>query len=305
LAHNSYIRAGAVWANASPVTSAEFNLFDVAQFKSINGDDGGSWSPASAIVLGGSGLNVTGDSVLTKITGSFVTGALTVSTGSLVVNDNAVVTINGDMTLGATGTVVYLSGSTSTWNSGAVFACAANATFTGTLTLNTTSNIVLGSASVDRLQQGTPYANQTNWLPQTGSSSGTWTNQVVGTAIELPLDLPDGSTLTSVSVYVTAASGHAALPAVMPAFQLRYVARTGGVSAIGAGAVDSSGTVAAFEANHAITLSGLTEVTSRVSAGGRYIIELTAESGANSAIGLRMTGWTATYTVTKYDRGLG
>lgn len=57
MAHNGYIRAGAIWVTGTTVLGSEWNKFDVAQFKSINGDDGGTWNPATPIVIGGQGIN--------------------------------------------------------------------------------------------------------------------------------------------------------------------------------------------------------------------------------------------------------
>lgn len=303
MAHNSYVRAGAVWNNGSAVTSAEFNLFDVAQFKSINGDDGGTWSPAAIIILGGAGLNVTGPATIGNIVSATVpaSGLITVQSGGIIqVNASGSVVVNGTLTLSTTGALAALSGSSSVWNSGAVFNCTANATFNGTLTLTTTGNVLLGSSSVTRVQEGTPWASTSNWIPDAAIPGGA-NNVTTGTKIYLPLDLPSGATLTSVTVYATGAAGHAGLPAVMPMYSVLEGATDGTTISYG-GVVDPSATTAAFQVNHATTLA-VSAATNRATK--RYFIEYSAESGANALAGLKITSWTATYTVTQYDRGVG
>lgn len=301
MGHNAFIRAGGgvgVWNNGSAVTPAEFSAFDNAQYSAIH-EGGGTWSAASVIVIGGLGINITGPSVLDDITGSTITGDVTILAGGYIqVNDNASIALNGDLAFGATGTLVAVSGSSCTWNSGATFNCTANATFNGTLTLTTTADIALGSASVTRVQEGTPWASSSNWVP---GSFGVASNAATGTTVYLPLDIPNGATLTSVTVYAIGAPAHVALPAVMPAYSVLVGATDGSSSTLGA-AIDASGTTAAFQANHATTLA-VSAVTDR--AAKRYFIEYTAESGANSLVGLKINSWTATYTVTKYDRGVG
>lgn len=58
MSHNSYIRSGGTWASGSVLSSTEMAAFDAAQFKGLNADDGGTWSPSSQIILGGAGLRV-------------------------------------------------------------------------------------------------------------------------------------------------------------------------------------------------------------------------------------------------------
>ncbi len=141
MAHFDYIRPGAVWAALSVLTSNEEHLFDVHQFKSINGDDGGTWAPAAPIVIGGSGLHVTGpltadDADITITTGRYLTvnsgGHILGAAGSVVVwsgtntfshattlvtfgtwtfDADAALALNGATTMSATGTLVTAVGS--------------------------------------------------------------------------------------------------------------------------------------------------------------------------------------------------
>lgn len=60
MAHNTRIRPIGLWTLDSDVLTSEFEAFDLAQFESINGDQGGTWAPASQIEIGGAGLKVSG-----------------------------------------------------------------------------------------------------------------------------------------------------------------------------------------------------------------------------------------------------
>lgn len=106
MAHHNYARPGGVWAALSPLASNECHLFDVAIFKSVNGDDGGVYSPTSPLVFGGLGVNVTGqffasNADITVPSGKSlqITGTGTLTTaGTSVVNFGATVNFLGSST---------------------------------------------------------------------------------------------------------------------------------------------------------------------------------------------------------------
>ncbi len=56
MAHNARIRTFGFWTDTTPVTAAEYEAFDQAQFEAINGDLGGTWAPSAPIIIGGSGI---------------------------------------------------------------------------------------------------------------------------------------------------------------------------------------------------------------------------------------------------------
>lgn len=146
-----------------------------------------------------------------------------------------------------------------------------------------------GTASAAHVQPAGGFATTGDWT----YAAGAWTNAVVGTVLMIPLAIPNGVTVTAVSVLIDPAGGHGALPAVMPslAFRRRAIA-TGGATVIGT-ATDASANVAAYEPAHALTLSGLSEVID--TSIRDYHLFLTAESGANSAVG---TVWYGGVSVT-------
>lgn len=125
--------------------------------------------------------------------------------------------------------------------------------------------------------------NPTNYLPTGGAMLAQTTTAAIAYA---KLDLPQGSTLTGVTMYVIGAAGHAAFPGgkppVMPTFQIRKMAAALTSSAIGALQTDPSATAVAFEAVHSFSLTGLTEVIDNSSF--VYYVECKAENGAAPAI---------------------
>lgn len=60
MSHFAYTRPGGTWSAFSALFSADMASLDQKTFKSINGDDGGTWAPSSPITIGGSGINITG-----------------------------------------------------------------------------------------------------------------------------------------------------------------------------------------------------------------------------------------------------
>lgn len=64
MSHNARVRGPAdAWANVLPV---ELEILDENLASAINGDDGGCWAPSNPIVIGVSGLVVTGPTVLAR-----------------------------------------------------------------------------------------------------------------------------------------------------------------------------------------------------------------------------------------------
>ena len=78
MSHNVFSRKGLLWGNGSVPTARDFAMWDTAQYKGLNGDLGGSWSPAKPIVLGGSGVSLSG-------AGNVITGGVTTSMGGRLI----------------------------------------------------------------------------------------------------------------------------------------------------------------------------------------------------------------------------
>lgn len=123
MAHNPVIRGvvgSGLWTGV--VTAGEWELFDQRQFQAINGDLGGTWAPAAVIIIGGSGLRVTGAFEVTGVTtltgNALIQGStLTVTANSTIAGTcdfNGVVTINNDVMVQGSGTLFAFAASAST-----------------------------------------------------------------------------------------------------------------------------------------------------------------------------------------------
>lgn len=104
---------------------------------------------------------------------------------------------------------------------------------------------------------------------------------------------PHGATVTSITARLIGASGHGGLPANMPDVMFYKYSVDGSYTSIGT-ATDSSGTVGAYEANHAVTLGSMSEVLDYSTYS--YEILVSGEASTNAADDLDLTGASITYT---------
>ncbi len=123
MSHNDFVRPMGVWATLSVLEHFELEQFDLAQFQSINGDLGGTWNPASQIILGGSGL---------KVAAPFW------STGNFRVDTNA------DLRGGATVTGGNLAASLNITAQGTIHA---DGTIDSNANINATGNMTAGGSA--------------------------------------------------------------------------------------------------------------------------------------------------------------
>jgi hypothetical protein len=115
--------------------------------------------------------------------------------------------------------------------------------------------------------------------------------------IGIPLHLPDGATLTGVHVYIDPAGSHAGLPSTKPAIQVTRIKVTDNTkTTLGSVTTDGSATVGAYEAPHAISVTGLSSVVDRTIY--RYVVELANETGTNALANLAYLGTVVDYTLT-------
>jgi len=139
MSHFTYIGGSlGAWATGTPVGSGKWWQFDQAQFKSINGDEGGTWAPTAVIAIGGSyGLS---------ISAPLLVSGLATFTGSVALGNSTL----GDM-LTVTATQSYNGPEThngsSDWYNSAQF--HNNLYASGTFAAQ--ANASLGSSSTDTL----------------------------------------------------------------------------------------------------------------------------------------------------------
>ena len=158
MAHNAYVRPGGIWNLLSVLLSSEMATFDLRQYQSINGDLGGTWTPASVLIIGGAqGLRVTGPFVALDADITITSGrALTVNSGGTIaaqagsisnfagtwnLSGAGHVQSGGTLTVDSGGAVSVASGGATMWASGSTLT-----TNTGsTANINGAVNIKAGS----------------------------------------------------------------------------------------------------------------------------------------------------------------
>lgn len=157
------IRAPGMWLDTSVVEDTEFEQFDLNISRAVDGFAGGTYAPSAAIILGGSGLQMTGafvaNGAFTVNSNALFTENVTVSetlavnsfidlNGGLDVSGDA--SFHGNVALGDTG------GDNITVNG--QLACLASVTVSGTLSVN--GAVTLGDAAGDNIiVAGTLFAN--------------------------------------------------------------------------------------------------------------------------------------------------
>jgi hypothetical protein len=131
-------------------------------------------------------------------------------------------------------------------------------------------------------------------------SSGFVTSAATVQTIWYPILGPHGATVTAVTVYYDGAPAHAALPVEMPVISVQTeVVSSGSVVQIGA-QVDTSANTTAFQARHAVTLSGLSHVLNRATT--LSYVRLTTEWDTNALSGAIISPVAlVTYTVSEVD----
>jgi hypothetical protein len=112
--------------------------------------------------------------------------------------------------------------------------------------------------------------------------------------------MPDGCTVDSITAKLKPAGGHAGLPAGMPVIRFRkYI--LGNTSTLINSETDPSATLGTYQAFHAITVSGLSELISNSNT--LYLLDIFSEFGAGSLPGLLLAGVETTVDTTKLDAG--
>ncbi len=170
---------------------------------------------------------------------------------------------------------------------GADIAITGNKKFTWSSTGHFTfdNSVYVASRSETRSIETTPTYDPTKWAISEADGIASNTLFAGGPFILYPLDLPHGQTLTSVTVYYTGPGGHAAFPGgapTLPTAVVEYIDTTGGGATV-ASQVDTSATVAVYEAIHPIVVNCGGHAIVRSSR--RYYVKISAEAGANGING--------------------
>lgn len=276
------------WGIGDELTSAQINALDIDHTYPVDGHAGGTFTPSAPIILGGSGLQLT--------------------TTTHQVNSG------GRLTVKSGGEIRWEAGSTprfdevALFNLGATFGdvvtCNDDITFNGLAIFSGTSRPYLASRSLTRLQKSpTCLSHDNSGVSDWKGTGATQTTRVVGAVAVYDLDLPDGCTLTGVSVGFAGPSTDVGLPGTKPLLAIVKRRLTTGVQSTIASASDSSPDVGTYLAFHLNAVSAMSEVVDRTAY--RYCAVLTTESGDGSNAGANIYDCQATFTTTSMDDGAG
>lgn len=173
MAHNTLVRAGlAAWGADATITAAELWAIDQACESAINGDDGGTWAPTDPIILGGSGLQVTGDFSATGASLFTDCQGLTLTVGSIDIEVGTSIEVAGDINVLSGGNVNVLSGGEIEVRSGGIVDLLAGSTSTLAGTMNVASG---GTVSVQSGGALSTAAGSATALAGDATQLGRWT----------------------------------------------------------------------------------------------------------------------------------
>lgn len=174
---------------------------------------------------------------------------------------------------------------------------------TGGLTVSgsgTAARVKYASRSVTRARRFAPEEGTFDSTYFSFQNGGYFVQGNIGSAsvVESPINgLPNGATLTAVTLALQGAITHGGAPATMPTFRVYYrpynsITRT----QIGSTATDPYTSQATYDAMHTLAVSGLSHTID--TAANTYHVVATGEAGANSIVGLTLAGFTVTCTIT-------
>ncbi len=305
MAHNAYLATPGSFVTGYPLDSTGWETLNLYAYQALNGDAGGTWAPAAAIIIGGLGISLSG-TAHKVISG----GRLTVqSGGEFRVDAGATVTFNNNPTFNGAASFE----GTAQFDDDAAFNSTSE--FNGVPTFNVAPVVAAGihyalsSRSVTRIQ-GAPKL-----LSMNSSGVGDWeisgvTSNIapraraLGATLIFDLDVPHGSTLTGVSVGLTGSPTDVALPStagVMPTVVVTRRLLTTGVPGTVHTFTDTSVNLAAYQGFHLVGGGGLSEVIDRSLY--RYFAMVVTESGTGTNVGSIVYDCQATCTVTALDDG--
>lgn len=294
------------------ISETEINKMDVEITESVNGDQGGTWAPATPIALGGAGVQVTGAFDASNVTSlalssgggllSVPVGAQILVLGTQVVNAGGIVQWQAGAFLNVSaGATLAMSG---TMNAGGTINASGTINMSGTVTLSGATQIQNSPARVyTRTAKGVLTFDGSLWgsaadfgAPMRLVMTSFITPGAVDDMVPYVLDLPDGATLTSVSVSVKG-SAPAHLPTDRPTVHLYKLDLTTGTTTFVAAQVDASATAADYINNHDITISGLAEVVNAATT--VYVVRIEGEGTTGGVLGLRICAPRGTFTRTR------
>ena len=115
MAHFAYTRTPGTWTALSALSHAEMEDIDTKLYKAINGDEGGAWTPSTAIQIGGAGFSFGGATGHRVISGSALYinsgAAFQASSGATFTLDNGVtVSVQAQVSVVSNASIRHLPG---------------------------------------------------------------------------------------------------------------------------------------------------------------------------------------------------
>jgi hypothetical protein len=139
----------------------------------------------------------------------------------------------------------------------------------------------IGGASVDRVVESTAIPYGGTWAQLTGSGNYTSASVATPCYLTIPLDsdaLPDGCTLTDISVMIKPDNSHVSITGLtLPSIFLWSTDNSGTEVQIGSAGLDPSTTFTEYNLPHRISITSLTTVIDRSTK--TYQLRIAAESG--------------------------
>lgn len=253
-------------------------------------------------------------------TGCTLTGGMAVD-GSITINDGAVLRIDdggqintvagGEIFVDVDGSLnvdgyANLDGYTSITGTAAI---SATTTIGGALTIigaTEASNLTISDGNqlhysvriVTRTMRSTPWFDPDDI---TMGIDGSLTTQVAHSYFVVPFDMPNGSELFSLSIYVAPATTHTStLPTLPNIIFTKLHVRTGVTTELGTASDDSSNK-SEYEAVHDISIVGLSEIVDNTVY--KYSLYVQTEGTSNGLDQATYYPPTASFTVTDGDDG--
>lgn len=284
----------------SVIDHLQLNALDVFVSQSINGVTGGVIAPAAPIVIGGSGLQVTGDFQAASVSSLAMAAA-----SSFTVPATAVITLIGNQIINSGAVVQWQNGSFLTMVAGSTATLGGTTNAGGTVNLSGTTNLggtpqltggtTLGispARAYQRARVSLLEVDTTIWARSTPESDSwpllalqaAFTVGTVPERIAYEVDVPDGATITSVSAAIKGA-GAAHVPAAPPKVYMHKINLATGAQTLVGMATDSV-TDVVYITNHDITITPLAEVVDRTTY--QYVVRIEGEGAAGGVLGLRI-----------------
>ena len=289
MAHHGYIRGSAAAWIPGPVLSTELWAFDQAQYRAINGDEGGTWAPSAQIIIGGSGLYVTGEARLADMYECAVqSGNHCYIYGSIHVLPGGFFNLTGTQNVQSGGSIDVASGGAIDLAAGGTLylANSGDASF-----LTYTDDITIIPAGVAVFLQGFSRTDDTT-LSQDATP-----NQADHFVVPVPLT--PAATVTTIRVHLDGVFGHGGEIQYPPKVRL-YEIDTVGAQTLIDEQVDPELVSGNYENDHYFDLTGLSQTMGET--GKSYQVRVYGEGGTNALAGTQFNAVRIFYQVSTWAR---